>query len=50
MSDNTALVLIVCVMSITIGAAVIAGIRGAVEIIRVLRGREPDPKTGLPLR
>ena len=42
-SDNTALVLILCVMSVTIGGAVLAAIRGAVEIVRVIKGQDASP-------
>jgi hypothetical protein len=47
MSDNTALVLVICCISMTVGGSLIAAIRGAVEIIRIIKGREPHHKTAV---
>ena len=44
MSDNTALVMVICCVSMTVCGSLIAAIRGAVEIIRIIKGRETERK------
>lgn len=50
MSDNTALVLIICVASVTAGGVIVALTRAAVEIVRIVKGRDVDEKAVRPIR
>lgn len=47
MSDNMALVLITCVASLTAGGVIVALTRSAVEIVRIVKGRDQSPKGGI---
>lgn len=44
MSDNTALVLIICVASLTAGGVIVALTRAAVEIVRIVKRPEQAPR------
>lgn len=46
MNANTALVLITCVASLTAGVVIVAAIRGAVEIVRIIRRPAGPEKVG----